>query len=192
MTYQIFIQNGNENFGTEGSTVYVAEKLQKLRKEYIANRIHEKNKLVPIQVIDDVLSNFVTVTAEAMAEGMPVQLTDGDDVMIRIYPDMSIKGGNINLERAKELIPGLTEITPENAAELVQKAGIQLRVKVESQAKFLELVKSFKPTMESTGYVIVKDKVLKSNADNTEPTIDSSTGNTGTIDSSTGGNDGMD
>jgi len=111
---------------------------------------------VPIQVIDDVLSNFV-----------PVQLTDGNNVMIHIYPDMSIKDGNINLECAKELIPGLMEITLYNAAELVQKACIQLRVKVESQAKFLELVKSFKSTMESTGYVIVKDKLLKSNADNT-------------------------
>ena len=51
---------------------------------------------------------------EKMSEGFAVQLTSGEDVAIRIFPDIHIVGGNINLKRAKELDPTVTELTAEN------------------------------------------------------------------------------
>ena len=59
---------------------------------------------------------------------------------MRIYPDIHLKGGNINLERAKQLDPSVTELTLENAGELATKAGITVRVRCESEAKFTELL----------------------------------------------------
>lgn len=192
MDYQVYIQQGNEHFGTEGSTIYIGEKPIKLRNDYIINRIHDKNMLVPTQLISSVLENLYLVWGEALAEGSAIQIKVGNDVIARIKPDISIKGGNINLKRAKELDPTVTEITVENATELVQKAGVQLKIKIEVMPKFAELVKTFHPTLESSGTVIVKDKVLKTVAteeetpDNTSSqVVDTSTG---TVDTSTGSN----
>ena len=38
-----------------------------------------------------------------MAMGFAIQFKNGQDVLMRIYPDVHLKGGNINLERAKQL-----------------------------------------------------------------------------------------
>ena len=70
-----------------------------------------------------------------MSEGFAVQLTSGEDVAIRIFPDIHIVGGNINLKRAKELDPTVTELTAENAGGLIDKAGVQCRVRATCMQK---------------------------------------------------------
>ena len=45
-----------------------------------------------------------------MAMGFAIQFKNGQDVLMRIYPDVHLKGGNINLERAKQLNPEVTEM----------------------------------------------------------------------------------
>ena len=59
-----------------------------------------------------------------MAMGYAVVLKNGNDAALRIYPDIHIKGGNINLARAKELDPTVTDLTLENAGDLATKAGV--------------------------------------------------------------------
>lgn len=68
---------------------------------------------------------------------------EGDLVeMMRIYPDVHLKGGNINLERARELNPEVTDLTLENAGELATQVGVKVRVRCETEAKFTELLQS--------------------------------------------------
>ena len=77
-----------------------------------------------------------------MAMGFAIQFKNGQDVLMRIYPDVHLKGGNINLERAKQLNPEVTELTLENAGELATQVGVKVRVRCETEAKFTELLNS--------------------------------------------------
>ena len=137
------------------------------------------------------LQNFFEAALTFMSSGVAVQLKSKGDVVMRLWPDISITGGNINMTRAQELIPGTTDITPENAAELVQKAGLTLKVKAEIQPKFSALLREEKPELEFKGPVRVYDKVLRTDA--STGTIDTSTGtaDTSTGDNTGGGDDGL-
>ena len=75
-----------------------------------------------------------------MAMGYAVVLRSGADAAIRIYPDVHVKGGNINLDRAKALIPGTVALSLDNAGELVTKAGVTVRAKAECEVKFTDLL----------------------------------------------------
>jgi hypothetical protein len=78
-----------------------------------------------------------------MAEGFAIQLSAGSDVAIRIFPDIHIKGGNINLARAKELDPTVTELTAENAGDLIDRAGgVVCRVRATCMQKFTDLLEA--------------------------------------------------
>jgi hypothetical protein len=61
---------------------------------------------------------------------------------MRIYPDVHLKGGNINLERAKQLNPDVTDLTLENAGALATQVGVKVRVRCETEEKFTELLDS--------------------------------------------------
>ena len=74
-----------------------------------------------------------------MAMGYAVVLKNGNDAL-RIYPDASRAGGNINLCCAKELDPTVTDLTLENAGDLATKAGVTVRAKAECESKFTELL----------------------------------------------------
>ena len=87
-----------------------------------------------------------------MAMGFAVQFTNGDDVAMRIYPDIHVKGGNINLKRAKELDPSVTDLTVENAGELIDKAGgVTVRVRATVQQKFTEMLMKQDVKIQRTG-----------------------------------------
>ena len=86
------------------------------------------------------LGYFGRAAAQLMAMGFAIQFKDGQDVLMRIYPDIHVKGGSINLARAKELDPTVTDLTMENAGDLATKAGLTVRVRCESEVKFTELL----------------------------------------------------
>ena len=159
-SYNIFINNGVEAFGTEGKTITVNEVVQTADIKALAREIHHENMLIPEQVAESVLQNFAKAAANLMSQGFAIQFKSGDDVFMRIYPDIHIKGGNINLKRAQELIPGTTEITTENAGELVSRAGVTVRAYAECEKKFTDLLLA-----ESSGLqrkdVIEKARVMK-------------------------------
>ena len=139
--YKGQLNMGNEALGTE-KTITANESLRTCDTKALAREIaHASHDLIPEQVAAMVLENFCKAAVEKMAEGFAIQLNAGTDVAIRIFPDIHVKGGNINLARAKELDPTVTELTAENAGDLIDKAGgVQVRVRATCMQKFTDLL----------------------------------------------------
>ena len=186
--YNICINNGVEAFGTEGKTITVNEVLQTADIKALAREIHHENMLIPEQVAESVLQNFAKAAVNLMSQGFAIQFISGNDVVMRVYPDIHVKGGNINLARAQELIPGTTEITAENAGELVSRAGVTVRAKAECEQKFTEMLMA-----ESSG-IQRKEIVEKAKVERVDNEGGGSTGGGGetpvTPDPGTGGDNG--
>ena len=137
--YQAVLNQGVEAFQT-GKTITANEVVETVDENALAREIHHLNALIPEQVAASVLQNFCQAAAQLMAMGYAVVLKNGNDAAIRIYPDIHIKGGNINLARAKELDPTVTDLTKENAGDLVTKAGVTVRAKAECEKKMTDLL----------------------------------------------------
>ena len=142
MKYEISLNQGNEVLGS-GKTITANEVVETVDEKALAREIHHLNALIPEQVAESVLANFCQAAAQLMAMGYAVVLKNGNDAALRMYPDIHIKGGNINLARAKELDPTVTELTAENAGDLIDKAGgVQVRVRATCMQKFTDLLES--------------------------------------------------
>lgn len=137
--YQVNFNQGTEAFNA-GKTITANEIVETADEKALAREIHHLNQLIPEQVAEAVLANFCAAAAQLMAMGYAVVLKNGNDDAMRIYPDIKIKGGNINLARAKELDPSVSELKMENAGDLALKAGVTVRAKAECEAKFTELL----------------------------------------------------
>ena len=139
--YKGQLNMGNEALGTE-KTITANESLRTCDTKALAREIaHASHDLIPEQVAAMVLENFCKAAVEKMAEGFAIQLSAGSDVAIRIFPDIHIKGCNINLARAKELDPTVTELTADNAGSLIDKAGgVTVRVRSTCMQKFTDLL----------------------------------------------------
>ena len=55
--------------------------------------------------------------------------------MLRIYPDIHLNGDNINLVRAQQLDPTVTDLTLENAGDLAARVGVTVRPRAAVTAK---------------------------------------------------------
>ena len=150
--YKGQLNMGNEAFGTE-KTITANESLRTCDTKALAREIaHASHDLIPEQVAAMVLENFCKAAAEKMAEGFAIQLNNGQDVAIRIFPDIHVKGGNINLARAKELDPTVTELTAENAGDLIDRAGgVTCRVRATCMQKFTDLLDKEEYQVKRTG-----------------------------------------
>ena len=149
--YKGQLNMGNEALGTE-KTITANEVVRTCDAKALAREINHQNSLIPEQVAAAVLENFCKAAVEKMAEGFAIQLNSGAEVAIRIYPDIHIKGGNINLARAKELDPSVTELTVENAGALIDKAGgVQVRVRSTCMQKFTDLLELEDYQVKRTG-----------------------------------------
>ena len=181
---QISINNGNEAFGTTGKTITVNEQPKSVSLDFVAEELHHRMPLVPADVISQVLVGFQDVAARMMAEGFAIQGTNAKgDVLLRYYTDARLKCQSINLEKAKELMPGVVtdEATMvEHAGELIALAGVQLRPYVEVKQKFHELLDEYKPKYEVKG---TKEVAYVSKKDGNG-------GNTGGSDNQGGGDNG--
>ena len=138
--YKGQLNMGNEALNTE-PTITANESLRTCDLKALAREIHHQNALIPEQVAEAVLENFCKAAVEKMAEGFAINLNSGNDVAIRIFPDIHVNGGNINLARAKQLDPTVTELTAENAGYLIDKAGgVTVRVRATCMQKFTDLL----------------------------------------------------
>ncbi len=201
MKYSVFLNLGNEYIGANEKTITVNEVVETADEQALARKIAHENPLIPEQVAAAVLQNFCKAAANLMSMGFAIQLKNGKDVAMRIYPDIHVKGGNINLARAKELDPSVTELTLENAGELVSKAGVTVRAKAECEQKFTDLLLSIGASVQRKD-VVEKAKVARANGEGSSETPGGGSetgggtnqgggqndGGTGTID--TGGNGG--
>ena len=148
--YDIHVNNGVEAFGTTGKTLSAEEKPRTISIDFLAEELHHANELIPQRTIREVLSIFGTVSARLMAEGFAIQFQNDGDVLLRLYTDVKVKDGNINLARARQLTgnPALTEQEMvAHASEIVQKAGVVMRSYAEVQNKFNELLHTYKPQL---------------------------------------------
>ena len=145
--YQVSLNKGVEAFGS-GPTITANEIVDTADASALAREIHHLNSLIPEQVAEAVLQNFCEAAANLMAMGYAVVLRSGADAAIRIYPDVHVKGGNINLDRAKQLIPGTVALSLDNAGDLVTKAGVTVRAKAECEPKFNDLLTKAEARLE--------------------------------------------
>jgi hypothetical protein len=186
LKYQAQLNMGNAALGSEKS-ITANEVLDTVDIKALAREIHHQNELIPAQVAENVLENFAQAAAELMAMGFAIQFKRGNDVFMRIYPDIHVKGGSINLQRAQELIPGTTDLTLENAAALIDKAGgVTVRVRAEVEKKFTDLLMQEASGIERKAIV---EKAYVERKDGANTTTDPEEGGEGGTDGN-GGDDG--
>ena len=137
--YEVCLNQGNEALQT-GKSITANELLLTCDEKALAREIHHQNSLIPEDVAASVLGYFGKAAAQLMAMGFTIQFKNGNDVLMRIYPDLHLKGGNINLQRAQELDPEITDLTLENAGDLATKVGVTVRVRCDTEVKFTELL----------------------------------------------------
>lgn len=173
--YKVCLNNGIEAFGIDQKTITANEVVETVDEQALAREIAHENPLIPEQVAKAVLENFCKAAAQLMSMGFAIQLKNGNDVAMRIYPDIHVKGGNINLARARELDPTVTELTLENASALVDKAGVTVRAKAECEQKFTDLLLSMGASVQRKE-VVEKAKVTRT--DGSAPATPSGSGST--------------
>lgn len=157
--YDIIINEGNDILGMD-KTITLKRKPHLLSSQRLLQRIYDKNPLVPKQVTKGVIDFLFDVIVDELSNGRSVRLKRGNETQLRFSPEVRIKGGNINLKRAKELDPSVTDITPENAAALVRKAGTYIRVKVRCDKRMTQKLQDTKSIPDnSETQVIIKKKV---------------------------------
>jgi len=175
--YKGQLNMGNEALQSE-KTITANEVLRTCDTKALAREINHQNSLIPEQVAAAVLENFCKAAVEKMAEGFAIQLNSGSDVAIRIFPDIHIKGGNINLARAKQLDPTVTDLTEENAGALIDKAGgVQVRVRATCMQKFTDLLEQEDYQVKRTG-IETKAFVAKSGNGDDDDNTQTGGGNT--------------
>lgn len=141
--YNININNGVEAFGRTSKTITVSEVTRNADMKALAREINHANMLIPDQVAESVIQNFADAAISLMSQGFAIQLKSSNDVILRLYADVKLKGGNINLTRARELMPGVVETEQDmvdHAGELVGRAGLVIKAHAEVEQKFTELV----------------------------------------------------
>ena len=186
MKYSVSLNLGNEYIGANEKTITANEVVETVDEQALAREISHENPLIPEQVAKAVLENFCKAAASLMSLGFAIQLKNGNDVALRLYPDIHVKGGNINLSRAQQLDPTVTELTLENAGALVDKAGVTVRAKAECEQKFTELLLSMGASVNRKE-VVEKAKVERK--DGSDTGSGNGTGNGGTT-PTPGGSDG--
>jgi uncharacterized membrane protein YgcG len=147
----------NANLGVTERTITANEDCRTCDTQALAREIsHASHNLIPEQVANMVLENFCKAAVEKMSEGLAIQLNNGSYVAMRIFPDIHLKGGNINLKRAKELT-GNASLTEQEmvdmAGELIDKVGVTVSVRAVAQRKFTELLEKEEYQLKRTGII---------------------------------------
>ena len=147
----------NAKLGSTEKTITANEDLRTCDTRAMAREIaHQQHGLITEEMAEIVLKSFAKASIEKMTEGYAVQLLSGDDVVMRIFPDVHIKGGNINLKRAKELMPGTVtdeETMVAHAGELIDKAGLKVSVRAVVQQKYTDMLDKEEYQLKRTGIV---------------------------------------
>ena len=164
--YQGQINIPNAGFGQTEKTITANEVVRTADAKALAREIHHQNTLIPETVAEAVLQHFCKAAVEKMTEGFAIQLYNGQDVAMRIFPDVHVKGGNINLKRARELDPTIqTEADMvEKAGELIDKAGLKVSVRAVVQQKFTDLLEKEEYQLKRTG-IVERDTNKQDSAD---------------------------
>ena len=159
--YKAHLNMGNEALKT-GPTITVNEDLRPAENKTLARWIHYKNPLVPEAVAEDVLSCFCEAAVALMSQGFAIHLKHRGVTMIRVYPDLHVEGGTLTLDRARQMDPSITELTPEVVRRLLGRAGIDVKVHATARPEFTDLLRQYGIETECAE-VAVKDVVRRKN-----------------------------
>ena len=185
----------NANFGVTERTITANEDVRTCDIQALAREISHQNRLIPEDVAQQVLAYFCKAAVEKMTEGFAIQLTNGSDIAMRIFPDVHVKGGNINLKRAKELT-GNANLTEQEmvdmAAELIDKAGVKVSVKAVAQTKFTELLESEGYQLHRKGIVTKSFEKQEDDDEGTDTGGNGGNSGNGGTDNPSGGDNGGD
>ena len=186
--YTIKINNGNEYINSNAKSITVKEKVKTAGAKDLSREIHMLNKLIPEQVALSVLDNFCEAAAALMAMGQAVVLKSKGKAAIRLIPDVKLNGRNITLARAQQLDNTITDLTADNAGELVGRVGVRVRARAVCEAAMTQLLQNAGVTTQKAAIVDVP-KVSRAGDGGTTP--GGTTGsNTGTTPGGTTGNSG--
>lgn len=163
--YQVQLNNGVEAFGS-GKTITANEVVSNADEKMMAHLMHLHNPLIPEDVAVSVLNAFCETAAEMMAAGHAVVLRAKGEAALRLYPDVHLDGGNINLARAKELDPTVTDLTMDNAGELASRVQVKVRGRAEAEPMLSKLLDNAKSGLERVA-VVEKPYVAKKNSGTT-------------------------
>ena len=130
--YNLQLNNGVEAFGTTGKTITANEVVETCDAAELAREIAHYAEVVNERTCKFVLDNLLAACVQKMSEGKAVVLTLDGKAALRIYPDVRLKAGSINLAKAKELDKTVTDLTMDNISDIATRAGgVVLRAKAE-------------------------------------------------------------
>ena len=133
MKYNLNLNLGNEAFQT-GKTITATEVVESASSQELAREVAHLAPLVDERTAQYVLDNVLAAACQLMSEGKAVILNLDGKAGLRLYVDVKLKAGSINLAKAKELDPEVTDLTLDNISALAQKAGgVRGRAKAEAE-----------------------------------------------------------
>ena len=146
--YILKINNGNEAFGTTGKTITASEVVKTCDTAELAREIAHYAEVVNERTCKFVLDNFLAACVQKMSEGKAIVLTYDGKAALRLYPDIHLKAESINLAKAQELDPTITEITLDNVSDIVRKAGgVVVRAKAEVEQPLTDALRGLNPSL---------------------------------------------
>ena len=185
--FNVCLNNGNEAFGT-GKTITANEVCEVADNGFVAHQVQlHTHGLITEDIAKIVVDNLVETVAELVGQGYAVQLCKGGDVMLRIYPDIHLNGDNINLGRAQQLDPTVTDLTLENAGDLAARVGVSVRPRAAVTAKFAALLDQKKGSVERVA--VIERPYVQRTASDADPDNPGTTTNPASGDDPNAGND---
>lgn len=157
--YKAQLNMGNEALKTE-PTITVNKDVRPIGYKPVLRWMHDECKIVPENVAEMVISDFFKAAVAYMSQGMSVYMKHRGNVMIRLYPQVRIKGKNITLKRAKQIDPTIMELTPDVVRRLIGRVGVEVTVHAEVNPKFTQLLHDYGFDTECTE-VVMKDVVRR-------------------------------
>lgn len=155
--YQGQVNLPNAKFGVTEKTITANEVVRTCDAKALAKEVaHQNHDIITPGIAEMVINSFCKACADKMTEGFALQLPVDDKVAVRFFPDIHVKGGNINLKRAKELMPGVVtdeETMVAHAGELIDKAGLKVSVRAVVQQPFTDLLEKEGYQLKRTGIV---------------------------------------
>ena len=153
LKYNVQLNNGVEAFGT-GKSITANEVCETADNKFVAHHVElHTHGLITEDIAKIVLDNFCETVAELVGQGYAVQLCKDGDVMLRIYPDIHLNGDNINLARAQQLDPTVTDLTLENAGDLAARVGVTVKPRAQVTSKFFDLLDQKKGSVERNAVI---------------------------------------
>ena len=187
LKFNVCLNQGNEALQT-GKSITANEVCETADNKFVAHHVElHTHGIITEDIAKIVLDNFCETVAELVGQGYAVQLCKDGDVMLRIFPDIHLNGDSINLARAQQLDPTVTDLTLQNAGDLAARVGVTVKPRATVSAKFIDLLDAKKGTVERNA--VVEKSYVARNGSTAGNDSGNGSGNGGNQGDPNGGND---